>query len=93
MTERELDSVKKNSILSQEFSTTTKTSIITNDLQKLSQTIKKCIAIKKSIMSQEFLPTTKTSIITNDLQKLSQTIRKCIAMKKSVTVLVLESDK
>jgi len=49
MTERELDSVKKNSILSQEFSPTTKTSIIANDLQKLSQTIRKCIATKKSV--------------------------------------------
>jgi hypothetical protein len=49
MTERELDSVKKNSILSQEFLPTTKTSIITNDLQKLIQTVKKCIASKKSI--------------------------------------------
>ena len=49
MTERELDSVKKKSILSQEFLPTTKTSIITNDLQKLSQTIRKCIVAKKSI--------------------------------------------
>jgi len=49
MTERELDSVKKKSILTQEFSPTTKTSIIANDLQKLSQTIKKCIAMKKSV--------------------------------------------
>ena len=49
MTERELDSVKKNSVLTQEFSPTTKTSIITNDLQKLSQMIRKCIASKKSV--------------------------------------------
>ena len=49
MTERELDSVKKNSILTQEFLPTTKTSIITNDLQKLIQTVKKCIASKKSV--------------------------------------------
>jgi hypothetical protein len=49
MTERELDSVKKKSIMSQEFLPTTKTSIITNDLQKLSQTIRKCIASKKSV--------------------------------------------
>jgi hypothetical protein len=49
MTERELDSVKKKSILTQEFLPTTKTSIITNDLQKLSQTVKKCIASKKSV--------------------------------------------
>ncbi len=49
MTERELDSVKKKSILSQDYSSTTKTSIITNDLQKLSQTIRKCIATKKSV--------------------------------------------
>ena len=50
MTERELDSVKKNSILTQEFLPTTKTSIITNDLQKLIQTIKKCIASRKSVL-------------------------------------------
>jgi len=49
MTERELDSVKKNSIFNQEFLPTTKTSIISNDLQKLSQTIRKCIASRKSI--------------------------------------------
>jgi len=49
MTERELDSVKKNSVLTQEFSPTTKTSIITNDLQKLSQMIRKCVATKKSV--------------------------------------------
>ena len=49
MTERELDSVKKKSIMSQEFLPTTKTSIITNDLQKLSQTVRKCIALKKSV--------------------------------------------
>ena len=49
MTERELDSVKKNSILTQEFSPTTKTSIITNDLQKLSQIIRKGITSKKSV--------------------------------------------
>jgi hypothetical protein len=50
MTERELDSVKKNSILSQEFSPTTKTSIIANDLQKLIQTVKKCITSRKSVL-------------------------------------------
>ena len=49
MTERELDSVKKNSILSQEFSPTTKSSIIANDIQKLSQTIRKCIGSRKLI--------------------------------------------
>ena len=49
MTERELDSIKKKSILTQEFSPTTKTSIITNDLQKLIQTVKKCIASRKSV--------------------------------------------
>jgi len=49
MTERELNSVKKKSIMSQEFLPTTKTSIINNDLQKLSQTIRKCIASKKSV--------------------------------------------
>jgi hypothetical protein len=49
MTERELDSIKKNSILTQEFLPTTKTSIIANDLQKLTQTIRKCIATKKSV--------------------------------------------
>ena len=50
MTERELDSVKKKSIMSQEFSPITKTSIIANDLQKLSQTIRKCIASKKPVI-------------------------------------------
>ena len=50
MTERELDSVKKNSVLTQEFLPTTKTSIITNDLQKLSQTIRKCIGSKKPVI-------------------------------------------
>jgi len=49
MTAKELESVRKNSILTQEFLPTTKTSIIANDLQKLSQTIRKCIASKKSI--------------------------------------------
>jgi len=49
MTAKELESVRKNSILSQDFLPTTKTSIITNDLQKLIQTVKKCIASKKSI--------------------------------------------
>jgi hypothetical protein len=50
MTERELDSVKKNSIFNQEFLPTTKTSIITNDLQKLIQTVKKCITSRKSVL-------------------------------------------
>jgi hypothetical protein len=49
MTAKELDSVRKKSILSQEFLPTTKTSIITNDLQKLTLTIRKCIASKKSV--------------------------------------------
>jgi len=49
MTAKELESVRKKSIHSQEFSPTTKTSIITNDLQKLSQTIRKSIASKKSV--------------------------------------------
>ena len=49
MTEKELESVRKKSIHSQEFSPTTKTSIITNDLQKLTQTIRKCITAKKPI--------------------------------------------
>ena len=49
MTERELDSVKKKSIMSQEFLPTTKTSIITNDLQKLSQTIRRQLTHKKSV--------------------------------------------
>ena len=35
--------------MSQEFLPTTKTSIITNDLQKLTQTIRKCIASRKLI--------------------------------------------
>jgi hypothetical protein len=49
MTEKEIDSVRKKSIHSQEFSPTTKTSIITSDLQKLTQVIRKCIATKKEI--------------------------------------------
>jgi len=49
MTEKELESVLKKSMHSQEFSPTTKTSIITSDLQKLSQMIRKCIASRKSI--------------------------------------------
>ena len=36
--------------MSQEFLPTTKTSIITNDLQKLIQTVKKCIASRKSVL-------------------------------------------
>ena len=49
MTSKELESVRKNSVLHQEFLPTTKTSIITNDLQKLTQMIRKCIATKKSV--------------------------------------------
>jgi hypothetical protein len=49
MTAKELESVRKKSIHSQEFSPTTKTSIITNDLQKLSQVIRKTMASRKSI--------------------------------------------
>lgn len=49
MTERELDYIKKKSILTQEYSPTTKTSIVTNDLQKLSQSIRKCISAKKEV--------------------------------------------
>ena len=49
MTAKELESVRKKSIHSQEFSPATKTSIITSDLQKLSQVIRKCIASRKSI--------------------------------------------
>jgi hypothetical protein len=49
MTEKEIDSVRKKSIHSQEFSPTTKTSIISNDLQKLSQAIRKCVAAKKEV--------------------------------------------
>jgi hypothetical protein len=50
MTAKEIESVRKNSILSQEFSPTTKTSIIANDLQKLIQTVKKCITSRKSVL-------------------------------------------
>ena len=49
MTVKEIESVRKNSILSQDYSNTTKTSIITSDLLKLSQMIRKNIATKKSI--------------------------------------------
>jgi hypothetical protein len=49
MTAKEIDSVRKKSIHSQEFLPTTKTSIITSDLQKLSQAIRKCIASKKEV--------------------------------------------
>ena len=49
MTVKELESVRKKSILSQDYSNTTKTSIVTSDLQKLSQTIRKCIAAKKQV--------------------------------------------
>ena len=50
MTVKELESVRKKSIMSQEFLPTTKTSIITNDLQKLTQMIRKCIASRKSVL-------------------------------------------
>jgi len=50
MTAKELESVRKKLIHSQEFSPTTKTSIITNDLQKLTQMIRKCIASKKEVI-------------------------------------------
>jgi hypothetical protein len=50
MTEKELESVRKKSILSQEFLPTTKTSIINSDLQKLLQMIRKCIASRKSVL-------------------------------------------
>ena len=50
MTAKEIESVRKKSIMSQEFSPTTKTSIVTNDLQKLIQTVKKCIASRKSVL-------------------------------------------
>jgi hypothetical protein len=49
MTAKELESVGKKSLHSQEFSPTTKTSIITSDLQKLSQMIRKYIASKKEV--------------------------------------------
>jgi hypothetical protein len=49
MTSKELESVRKKSIHSQDFLSTTKSSIITSDLQKLSQTIRKSIAAKKSV--------------------------------------------
>jgi hypothetical protein len=49
MTAKELESVRKKSIHSQEFSPTTKTSIITSDLQKLSQMIRRFIAAKKEV--------------------------------------------
>jgi hypothetical protein len=50
MTAKELESIRKNSVFHQEFLPTTKTSIITNDLQKLSQMIRKCIASRKSVL-------------------------------------------
>ena len=49
MTVKELESVRKKSSLSQDYSNTTQTSIVTSDLQKLSQTIRKCIAAKKQV--------------------------------------------
>jgi|GEM_PF-3500678 len=49
MTEKELESVRKKSMHSQEFLPTTKTAIITSDLQKLTQVIRKYIASKKSV--------------------------------------------
>ena len=49
MTAKEIESVRKKSIHSQDYSHTTKTSIVTSDLQKLTQTIRKCIASKKSV--------------------------------------------
>jgi hypothetical protein len=49
MTAKELESVRKKSILSQDYSNTTKTSVVSSDLQKLSQTIRKCISSKKSV--------------------------------------------
>jgi hypothetical protein len=49
MTAKEIDSVRKKSMHSQEFLPTTKTSVITSDLQKLMQVIRKYIALKKSI--------------------------------------------
>ena len=49
MTVKELESVRKKSIHSQDYSNTTKTSIINSDLQKLSQVIRKSIASRKLI--------------------------------------------
>ena len=49
MTEKELASIQKKSIHAQNFSSTTKTAIIANDLQKLLQTIRKLVASNKSV--------------------------------------------
>ena len=49
MNSKEFETIKKNSLMSQEFSSNTKTSIVTNDLQKLTLTIRKSIATRKSV--------------------------------------------
>ena len=49
MTERELESVRKNSIFNQEFSHTTKSTLVNSDINKLVTKIRRQLVQKKSI--------------------------------------------
>ncbi len=50
MSQREMDSLKKKSLLTLELSTKTKSSVISADLVNLAQSLKKMVARKKSVV-------------------------------------------
>ena len=49
MTDKELESVKKSSVVVQDFSHTTKTNIVSSEINKLVMVIRRQIAQKKNI--------------------------------------------
>lgn len=49
MTDKELDSVKKSSVVVQDFSHTTKTNIVSSEINKLVIVIRRQIAQKKNV--------------------------------------------
>jgi hypothetical protein len=49
MTDKELESLKKKSLMVTDFSPNTKTAIVTNDLNKLNQTVRKCLNSRKNV--------------------------------------------
>jgi hypothetical protein len=49
MTDKELESLKKKSLMVTDFSPNTKTSIVTIELNKLNQNVRKCLNSRKTV--------------------------------------------
>ena len=50
MTDKELESLRKKSLMVTEFSPNTKTTIVTSELNKLNQTVRKCLNSRKNVI-------------------------------------------